>query len=71
MPGFTDAALLQQAGIPSVVFGPGDLTLAHSDGEYLPVSELVQATRVFAAFAVIAANTPEKGPETYPFGRKG
>ena len=71
MPGFTDAALLQQAGIPSVVFGPGDLTLAHSDGESIPVSELVQATRVFAAFAVIAANTPEKGPETYPFGRKG
>jgi len=58
MPGFTDAALLQQAGIPSVVFGPGDLKLAHSDGECIPVSELLQATRVYAAFAVIAANTP-------------
>jgi acetylornithine deacetylase/succinyl-diaminopimelate desuccinylase family protein len=58
MPGFTDAALLQQAGIPSVVFGPGDLKLAHSDGECIPVSELLQATLVYAAFAVTAANTP-------------
>jgi acetylornithine deacetylase/succinyl-diaminopimelate desuccinylase family protein len=58
MPGFTDAALLQHAGIPSVVFGPGDLKLAHSDGEYVPVSELLQATKVFAAFALIAANMP-------------
>jgi len=58
MPAFTDAALFQDAGIPAVVFGPGDLGLAHSDGECIPVSQLLQATRVYAAFAVIAANAP-------------
>jgi acetylornithine deacetylase/succinyl-diaminopimelate desuccinylase len=56
MPAFTDAALFQDAAIPAVVFGPGDLGLAHSDGECIPISQLLQATRVYAAFAVIAAN---------------
>ena len=58
MPGFTDAAILQRAGIPSVVFGPGDLSLAHSDSEYIAVAEVFQATLVYAAFAFTAANTP-------------
>jgi len=56
MPAFSDAALFQDAAIPAVVFGPGDLGLAHSDGECIPISQLLQATRVYAAFAVIAAN---------------
>ncbi len=56
MPAFTDAALFQDAAIPAVVFGPGDLGLAHSDGEGIPISQLGQATRVYAALAVIAAN---------------
>jgi acetylornithine deacetylase/succinyl-diaminopimelate desuccinylase len=58
MPAFTDAALFQDAAIPAVVFGPGDLGLAHSDGECIPISQLGQATRVYAALAVIAANGP-------------
>ena len=58
MPAFSDAALFQDAAIPAVVFGPGDLGLAHSDGECIPISQLLQATRVYAAFAVIAANGP-------------
>jgi len=57
MPAFTDAALFQDAAIPAVVFGPGDLGLAHSDGESIPISQLGQATRVYAALAVIAANS--------------
>jgi acetylornithine deacetylase/succinyl-diaminopimelate desuccinylase-like protein len=57
MPAFSDAALFQDAAIPAVVFGPGDLGLAHSDGEGIPISQLGQATRVYAALAVIAANS--------------
>ncbi len=56
-PAFTDAALLQAAGIPALVFGPGDLTLAHTDDEHLPIVEMVAAAQVYAAFAVaVAAN---------------
>jgi len=57
IPAFTDAALFQEAAIPAVVFGPGDLGLAHSDGENIPISQLGQATRAYAALAVIAANS--------------
>ncbi len=56
-PAFTDAALLQDAGTPTVVFGPGDLNLAHSDAEHIPIAQVVTAAEVYAAFAAVAANT--------------
>jgi acetylornithine deacetylase len=43
---WTDAALLNAAGIPTVCFGPGDIGLAHAAEEYVPVHEIEQATRV-------------------------
>ena len=43
---WTDAALLNAAGIPTVCFGPGDIGLAHAAEEYVPVSEIEGATRV-------------------------
>ena len=43
---WTDAALLNEAGIPTVCFGPGDITLAHSAEEYVPVREIERATSV-------------------------
>lgn len=52
MSGFTDGALLYGAGIPTLIFGPGGSSLAHSDNEYISVSEMVLAAQVFAAFAV-------------------
>ncbi len=45
---WTDAALLNEAGIPAVCFGPGDIGLAHAAEEYVPVSEIEQATAVLA-----------------------
>jgi succinyl-diaminopimelate desuccinylase len=51
---FTDAALLQAAGIPAVIFGPGDVSLAHTDEEHIALSELVTAAEVYALFAIVA-----------------
>lgn len=51
---FTDGALLQAAGIPTIIFGPGDLALAHSDEEHVRLSELITAAEIYAAFAVMA-----------------
>jgi acetylornithine deacetylase len=46
---WTDAALLNEAGIPAVCFGPGDITLAHAAEEFVPVNEIERATRVLGS----------------------
>jgi len=46
MSAWTDCAVLNEAGIPAVCFGPGDLTLAHAAEEYIPVHEIDVAARV-------------------------
>lgn len=43
-----DAAFLDAKGIPSVVYGPGDLLVAHAFNEYVEVSELVTAAESIA-----------------------
>src|SRR5262249_16771570 len=40
MSAWTDAALLNAAGIPAICFGPGDIALAHSAEEWVPVDEI-------------------------------
>jgi acetylornithine deacetylase len=45
---WTDAALLNEAGIPTICFGPGDIALAHAAEEFIPVDEIVVATRVLS-----------------------
>ena len=51
--GATDARfLINQGRIPSIVFGPGDPLLAHTTGEYVEISQLVDAAKAYAfAFA--------------------
>jgi acetylornithine deacetylase len=51
MSAWTDAALFNAAGIPSVCFGPGDISLAHAAEEYIPLVEIDRATAVLSAFA--------------------
>jgi len=43
---WTDAALLNEAGIPAICFGPGDIALAHAAEEFVSVDEIERATRV-------------------------
>lgn len=43
---WTDAALLNEAGIPTICFGPGDIALAHAAEEFVPIEEIDLATRV-------------------------
>ena len=40
--------MLAEAGIPSVLCGPGDIAYAHSADEWVPVAELVQAAETYA-----------------------
>lgn len=48
---WTDAALLNEAGIAAICFGPGDIALAHAAEEYVPVSEIERATEVLTKVA--------------------
>lgn len=55
--GWTDASLISNFGhIPTLVFGPGDFTTAHSRCEFVPVEELGLATLAYALLAVSIAN---------------
>lgn len=60
MSGATDARILvHEAGTPAIVLGPGDLSLAHSTAERVPVAELVTAARAYARlYAAFLAPTP-------------
>ncbi len=48
---WTDAALLNEAGIPAVCFGPGDITLAHANEEFVSIAEIEDSTRVLRRVA--------------------
>lgn len=52
MSAWTDAAILNEAGIPAICFGPGDIGLAHAAEEYVRVDEIERATLVLAALAM-------------------
>ncbi len=52
MSAWTDAAILNEAGIPAICFGPGDIGLAHAAEEYVRVDEIEHATLVLAALAM-------------------
>jgi len=53
---WTDAALLADAGIPAVCFGPGDITLAHADEEWVTLDDVERATRALAALCAAWTN---------------
>lgn len=46
----TEAAYLALHGIPCSVFGPGDIAIAHSPAECVPLEEIIQAKRIVISF---------------------
>ena len=44
-----DASFLNGEGIPTIVLGPGSLRNAHAADEYVEVSELIDAAKIYAA----------------------
>ena len=52
IPGSTDASIFTQSGIPSVLFGPGHISKAHSSDEYVEISQLKKAADTYALTAL-------------------
>jgi acetylornithine deacetylase/succinyl-diaminopimelate desuccinylase len=51
-PAWTDGALIsREAGVPTLIWGPGELKLAHSAEESVPVDDILLAARLYAAAA--------------------
>jgi acetylornithine deacetylase len=51
MSAWTDAALLNEAGIPAICFGPGDISLAHAAEEWIALDEVERATDTLTRLA--------------------
>lgn len=49
---WTDAALLNEAGIPAICFGPGDMSLAHAAEEWIELAQVERATGVLTRLAL-------------------
>ena len=52
MPAVTDVAFLDKAGIPSIMYGPGDVMQAHTIDEFVAVDQLITATKTLALTAM-------------------
>ena len=48
----THASRFAQSGIPSVVFGPGDIAQAHTKDEWIEIAQLDQAAEIYYQFLV-------------------
>jgi acetylornithine deacetylase len=44
--------LVNEGGIPTVLFGPGDVRKAHQPDEYVPIDDLIVAVRTLALTAL-------------------
>ncbi len=51
MSAWVDACFLNRNGIPAVCFGPGSIAQAHTNGEWIAISEVETGTEVLADFA--------------------
>jgi len=52
-PFWGDSGLLYaHANIPTLMFGPGDIAVAHSDNEYMEVDQLAPAAKIYALTAL-------------------
>ncbi|HEX6175411.1 MAG TPA: M20/M25/M40 family metallo-hydrolase, partial [Candidatus Binatia bacterium] len=51
-PAALDAGFLNRNGIETVMFGPGDLRFAHTDQEAVPLQDVRDAAKIYAATAI-------------------
>lgn len=51
-PAALDAGFLNRNGIETVMFGPGDLRFAHTDQDAVPLQEVRDAAKIYAATAL-------------------
>jgi acetylornithine deacetylase len=51
MTAWVDAAFLNEAGIPAVCFGPGDIAQAHSADEWIDAAQIDACARILERFA--------------------
>jgi len=51
-PAALDAGFLNRSGIETIMFGPGDLRFAHTDQEVVPLQEVRDAAKIYAAAAM-------------------
>ncbi|MGH7810158.1 MAG: M20 family metallopeptidase, partial [Candidatus Binatia bacterium] len=51
-PAALDAGFLNRNGIESIMFGPGDLRFAHTDQEAVPLQDVRDAAKIYAATAL-------------------
>jgi acetylornithine deacetylase/succinyl-diaminopimelate desuccinylase-like protein len=57
VPYWTDASILvNQARIPSCLFGPGDISVAHGQEEYIEANDVLTASRIYAEAALDYCN---------------
>jgi len=63
MPACTDAHYLRERGVPTIIYGPGCLGLAHAYDEYVPVQHLELASRVLCLAAINFLRAPPSQEE--------
>jgi formylaminopyrimidine deformylase len=53
LPGPCDANIMSEAGVTTIIFGPGDLAMnAHGTNEYVPLQQVIDACKVYASLMV-------------------
>lgn len=55
-PSVSDAGWFGQAGVPAVLYGPGDITLAHAVNESVYLKQLIAYAKILAVFIVSWCN---------------
>ena len=60
---YCDASILcTESGIPTVIFGPGSISVAHSAVEYIELDQLADAVYIYADYAMSLLAGEEKTP---------
>ena len=53
MKSWTDAeTLITKAKIPTIIFGPGDITIAHTPEEHVAIKDVLDTTKIYVATAL-------------------